>query len=239
MRINKYIGLIILLISFLTACSPEDLMLYDASMRSLYVNTDEGADSTEFSFKHHLGADEYVIRMPVYMNGLPLEEDKTFNVVVDKDLTTARAEDYSVELEQIFHAGILQDYVSITLYRTNHLATDKVRVALRLVPNETFSVSEYIGDPGSTSLPRESDVVRVIFSDMISKPDWWDDRITMYYLGEYSDEKYTYFIESSGRTDLEGCSSSDIRLILQKFREDIRINGWTEADGSPIEIVMH
>ena len=74
---------------------------------------------------------------------------------------------------------------------------------------------------------------------MLSQPDWWDDTITSRFLGEYSDAKYARFIESSGITDITGYTSTELRLIVQQFSKDIQENGWTEDDGSLMEVVMN
>ena len=155
-----------------------------------------------------------------------------------KEKTTALPEDYTVELEQTFHAGVWSDYISIKLHRTAHLADKKVRLAVRLVPNENFGVGSYIGDPYWPTV-RESISCSVTFCDMLSKPDWWDNTITSRFLGEYSDEKYARFIESSGITDITGYTSTELRLIVQQFSKDIQENGWTEEDGSLMEVVMN
>lgn len=234
---KKYIGIVGLLVILLASCSKDDIMKYDTSKHLLYVPTEDGQDSTVFSFKHHLGVNDYEISMPIKLSGGYLTEDKEYRIEIDKELTTAAEGDYSVKMEQTFHAGVLEDHLKVTLHRTANLSK-WVRVALHLVPNETFDIAEAIGDAGWIYVPAGSATVKVIFSDLISRPEWWDQRIVDFFLGEYSDAKYTYFIESSGRSDLEGCSTNDIIEIVRKFREDIRKNGWTEDNGAPIEIPM-
>lgn len=237
--VNKYIGIALLLISLFSSCAKDEIMKIDANERWLYVPAKDKKDTVEVSFQHYLGITDYEVKMPICLMGDYLLEDKKFKVEIDNELTTAKPEDYSVELEQVFHAGTLVDSLHVVLHRTEHLANEKVRVVFHLVPNETFGIAEYIGDREyNTYVPAESATIRVVFSDMISRPSWWNEHVESFYLGEYSDEKYRRFIESSGRTDLEGCSSSDIRKIMQKFRDDIRENGWTEENGKPMEIVM-
>lgn len=236
-NMQKYIGAIGVLLA-LAACSTDEIMTYDTSKRSLYVPTTDGQDSIEVSFKHYIDINDYEVKMPIRMNGTFLEEDAVYRLEIDEELTTAKPEDYTVSLEQVFHAGVVEDSMSVTLHRTAHLSSEKVRVAFRLVPNETFGVAEYMGNAGMGSVPRVSSIIKVRFSDMLSQLEWWDSRITNRYLGQYSDKKYEYLIISCGMSDLSGCSTTELRKIMEKFKDDIRINGWTEEDGTPIEIVM-
>ena len=245
--IKKYIWCMGLLLIVLGSCSQEDLVNYDQSTRSLYIPTEmkdeiggtiEGIDSTYFSFKQYADITDCEIRFTVILNGQQLEEDQTYRLEIIKEKTTALPEDYTVELEQTFHAGVWSDYLSIKLHRTAHLADEKVRLAVRLVPNENFGVGSYIGDPYWPTV-RESISCSVTFCDMLSQPDWWDDTITSRFLGEYSDAKYARFIESSGITDITGYTSTELRLIVQQFSKDIQENGWTEDDGSLMEVVMN
>lgn len=240
--IKKYIGSICMLILLLASCSQDDLMKYDLSTHSLYIPIGDKTariDTAFFSFKHHLNVDEYKVRFLVKLNGPLLEEDKTFKVEVLEEKTTALPEDYTLATEQTFHAGVWEDSIYITLHRTPHLATDLVRLTIRLVPNDHFDVAPYIGDTNFNTISRETITASISFCDMISKPEWWDERITNFYLGEYSDNKYRYFIISSGVTDLTGYSSTEIREMLIKFKDDISDNNWTESDGSLITIVIN
>lgn len=240
--IKKYIGSICMLILLLASCSQDDLMKYDVSTHSLYIPTGGKTariDTAFFSFKHHLNVDDYKVRFGVKMNGPLLEVDKAFKVEVVKEKTTALPEDYTLPAEQIFHAGVWEDSIYVTLHRTPHLTQDQVRLTIRLVPNEHFDVATYMIDLDNSYIYKESLTATISFCDMISKPEWWDARITNFYFGAYSDNKYKYFIASSGVSDLTGYTSTEIREMLIKFRDDIIVNKWTEEDGSPITIVIN
>ena len=248
--LKKYMGIAGLLLLLFSACSKDEIMQYDTNTHWLYVPTfsldeeigtqDQRRDTMEMSFQHYLNITELEVQMPVCLIGPYLTEDKTFQIEIDEEETTAEPGDYTVDLEQVFHAGVLEDYVHVTLHKTPHLENDKVVLQLRLVANENFGIAEYIGEWGqNTYTPLESTTIRIVFSDIISRPDWWDENMVGFYIGDYSDEKYRRFIESSGRTNFDGCSSTDIRKILLKFKEDILANGWTEADGSEMIIPIN
>lgn len=223
------------------SCTQEDLMKYDQSERTLYIPS-LGSDQAPpfYSFRHHLDVDNCEALFLVKLNGQLLEEDKKYKVEVVKEKTTALPEDYTLVSEQVFHAGVWEDYVRVILHRTAHLAVEQVGLTIRLVPNENFGLSHYIGDTDFNYIPVESLSFTINFSDMISKPEWWDDRITSFYLGEYTDDKYTYFMESSKVSDLTGYSSTEIRKMVLKFREDIEANQWIDsATGSLITVVIY
>lgn len=231
-----------MLILLLASCSQDDLMRYDLSAHSLYIPTGGNKariDTAFFSFKHHLNVDDYIVRFGVKMNGPLLETDKTFKVEVVKEKTTALPEDYTLATEQTFHAGVWEDSIYISLHRTPHLINDQVRLTIRLVPNDNFDVATYMIDTNYEYIYKESLTATISFCDMISQPEWWDARITNFYFGAYSDNKYKYFIASSGVSDLTGFTSTEIREMLIKYKEDISINNWTEEDGSPITIVIN
>lgn len=239
--IKKYIGSICMLILLLASCSQDDLMKYDLSKHSLYIPSiaENRTDTAFFSFKHHLNVDNYEVRFLVKMNGQFLEEDKIFKIEVVEEKTTASPKDYTLALEQTFHANVLEDSIHVILHRTPHLTEDQVRLTIRLVPNENFDIAPYIGDNNFNTISRESITATISFCDMISQPEWWDARITNFYFGAYSDNKYKYFIASSGVSDLTGYTSTEIREMLMKFKDDISANNWTEEDGSPITIVSY
>ena len=183
--IKKYIWCMSLFLIVLGSCSQEDLLNYDQSTRSLYIPTEmesemgetiKGIDSTYFSFRQYADVTDYEIRFSVILKGQQLEEDQTYRLEIIKERKTALPEDYTVELEQTFHAGVWSDYLSIKLHRTAHLANEKVRLAVRLVPNENFGVGSYIGDPYWPTV-RESIYCSVTFCDILIKTDLWDDTI--------------------------------------------------------------
>ncbi len=64
---------------------------------------------------------------------------------------------------------------------------------------------------------RNSLNMKIIFSDMISKPYWWNEDVVDYYLGEYSDKKIGYFISVTGVNDFGNLSSSEKRAYALKF----------------------
>ena len=230
------------------SCAKEEIMSYDVSEHSLYIPVEKDIDifntvrldTALFSFRHYAGVDDYDIRFLVRLAGKTLEEDRTYSLKVVEDKTTASPEDYTLATEQVFHAGVWEDYLTITLHRTPHLSEGWKRVTVQLVPNDNFLIADYIGDSNFSIVNIPSNAVTVLFSDLISKPDWWDDRITDFYLGEYSDRKYERFIEATGVSDLSGYSSIELVEIINHFKDELAKHEgdpyWQEENGDPITV---
>lgn len=86
----------------------------------------------------------------------------------------------------------------------------------------------------------ESVTAKVTFSDNISKPEWWDDRITNHFLGEYSNAKYSYFIMSTGISDLSDLDFTELRKLALEFKSDLLLHPeWTEENGDPIIVAVN
>lgn len=223
---KKYIFLISVLIAA-WACSEDEIDSYKSD-RYLYFSKPEVLDSATFlSFSHYPGATEKTIRVEVTLIGDLLTENTTYQLEIDKDSTTADPANYDVNLTQTFSAGQTKDFIDVKLFNKD-LAGKEVTLYLRIVENENFS-------PGLKSYRS----ARIIFNDIDSQPLWWSGDIETLFLGKWTPEKYEKFIESSGLIDLIGYEFSEIRKICLQFKEDIRTNGWTEKDGSPMELPVN
>lgn len=77
--------------------------------------------------------------------------------------------------------------------------SDKVRVVIKLANNENFTEGESMYQ-----------VAIIWFHNIISQPDWWTSTVTSYYLGTYSDLKYSLFNSIVG-VDLTDADESTIR----------------------------
>lgn len=241
MKLEKIYLQIFALLAF-CSCQKEDVAEYNLSSHYLYIPTADEVNIVTFSFQHHLGMDDYEIQFPVKLAGQKLTEDKTFlvEVVNDEKSTTALPGDYTLPQEQVFHAGVFEDVIKIAIHRTENLkAGNEVTLTIRLIPNENFGIAEYMGQSDDT-WTTESVTAKVTFSDNISKPEWWDDRITNHFLGEYSNAKYSYFIMSTGISDLSDLDFTELRKLALEFKSDLLLHPeWTEENGDPIIVAVN
>ncbi len=89
--------------------------------------------------------------------------------------------------------------------------------------------------------PFEFRFANIIFSDMVSKPSWWDDDVTDFYLGEYSEKKFKLFMEVTKVGDLSDSNESEIRsyaIIFKYYLIKEKEEGRTvyEEDGSEMNV---
>lgn len=236
---NKIVYTLFIILMTFSSCQKEEAIDYELSRHMLYIPTTDDMNVSTFSFRQLLDENSYEIEFVVKLAGQVLTEDKTFEVEVVSEKTTAQPDDYTLQKEQFFHAGVFEDVVRVILHKTAHLDTDDANLTIRLVSNENFSIAEYIGDPLSNKLASESICAQITFNNKIFKPGWWDKRITNLFLGAYSDAKYSRFMESSNVTDLSGYSFTETREMALQFKIDIATYGWTEDDGSPMTVTVN
>lgn len=247
---KNYIFALFACVLALCSCSEEGVGLFDTSKHYLYIKAMEGQekDSVFMSFKHHVNLDKYEVKFPVHLLGQKLDADKKFKLEIIDDETSARAEEYELNLEPVFHAGVWTDTIRFFVKKTPRLDNESVRLTFRLIPNENFLVADYMGvdtDPYFGKL-RASFKASVTFNNRISQPGWWDEDMTARMLGEYSDIKYERFIEvTDGKgADLTDVSETERRILMKQFKEkldsvtpdDPDYAHWCEADGTKIEI---
>lgn len=188
------------------ACDEDKFESYDAGCY-IYLEGESVTDSVDMSFFNYPDVDR--VEIPVYVSyaGKMLTENKVFKLVVDEDKTTAKAENYNIPGELIFRAGFYTDTVKITLIKTAALDDSKVRLVLKLQSTADFQV----GPEGWLS-------TTILFTAKKDKPLWWTSNITMNYLGEYSEDKFTEFIRATGVHDLSGMEDEDFRYYALKFK---------------------
>ena len=81
----------------------------------------------------------------------------------------------------------------------------------------------------------------ITFDNKIAQPTWWNEDIVTNYLGEWTPAKYRWFIQScNGEVlDLSDYTGTQKMELAIRFKEAIEANGWTEDDGSPIELPIY
>lgn len=233
---KKYIYIISSLFFLLTSCGKEGVGIYDSSMRYLYIPDDDESNIITFSFKHH-SADiqSYDLFFDIKLAGLALEQDASYNLEVVKEETTADNADYSLETQQIFHAGKYEDQLKVTVHKTDHLDRETAKLTLRLLPNETFKLGDYLG-----GIPNKKSIIAVVnFDNKLSRPEWWNEDIVNNYLGEWSEFKYEKFVESCNGEiyDLSTMTADEKYMLALQFKDDIKENNWIDpVTGKLLEI---
>ena len=119
------------------------------------------------------------------------------------------------------------------IVKKGDLNKNDVEAVFELVDSEDFKVGL-----------KSNSKARVIISDKLSKPDWWDDWHITSGLGTYSDEKYTAFIEEIKVHDLTlqedggSLSYSEMRVLVLKFKRALELRPREELDGSKMTVAI-
>ncbi len=217
-------GLPLCLALAFVACSESEIPTYDLSSCRLYFT---GAQEQNITFQFYPGTDTYEARFPMQLIGQQFGEDREVSIQVVDTATTARPEEYTLPDPVLFRKGLFTDTLKVLLKRTARMDSEEVKLGLRIVENETFK----FGYPDSL-------MVRVKFSNLLRQPEWWTEDITNAIFGPYSDEKYHYLIVATGIADYSNYSLTEMRHVRDQYQDALDAHPeWTEADGSPIELV--
>ena len=179
------------------------------------------------SFSLYPGSETLDVSFQVNLIGSLADYDRTYAAVVVDSLTTADPSEYEIH-PTVLRAGKVSDELVVTLKKSERMKTEEVKLTLYIVANETF-------DPGYSNGLQ----VSVRFNDITTCPEWWTEDVANAYFGPYSKEKFEAFYEYSGRNDIEGLEPSELRKLLLGFKEYIRENNITEADGSEMIIPVY
>ena len=198
---RKYILFAFVWACVLSACSEKGIMEYSDNTLYVYFAADATKDSTTYSFKAYPSGEIHV----------------KYTVSADKNFTTLPSDLYVLPEKCVFPAGQLQDTIEIVLLDGEVLKEKMCRLMLKV--DETEFVKE-----------GEVEFSRAIFlvSSKLIRPDWWTvwdggyggaenyfNIAEQIYLGEYSETKYTMFLEELAKDGVEFDGKN--KLVLKKY----------------------
>lgn len=196
----KYVCLPVLFAWLITACRKSELTGYSQpDMIYFYkdfYNADKDSIVYSFAIKPNgLVAD--TVKIPMRIMGLASDYDRTVNIQMVADSSTALAQQYTI-LPTIVKAGMYTTNVPLLVKRMPELKTKDVRLLLEVAASDEFLPGVYNSTPSAS---RGGGSVRfpVRINDFLTKPSNWDSFIT-YYFGAYSQVKYKLAIDVTGRT---------------------------------------
>ena len=144
------------------------------------------SDSLIFSFAPYVSEfTEITMDSRVYITGEVADKDRTVNIAVDNEKTTASDKHYSFNGSLIIKAGEHYASLPVTLFRTDDLQSKSVKLVLKI--SESGEIK-----PGV----KEWSNISILWSDMISKPANWENMTEFF--GTYSDTKYRFIIDVLG-----------------------------------------
>lgn len=202
----KRIILFSILVGLWSACSRENIPLYDSQHYVQFIH--EYTDSTEVSFFFYGSAQEIDIALPVKLVGTPLTEAKEVVLKANSQYTTASSSQYALPDKALFKAGQTMDTLHITLKREG--LNQKVRLVIDI-------------ENGTDILRGQSMYSRQIiwFSTEISRPAWWDSDVEKVFLGKYSIPKFQKLIDVTGIGDWDGKGYDERRALALQFKREL------------------
>lgn len=205
----KYIY-VLFIACMLISCEKDQIGRYDLGTYVYFTLTE--TEEQAFSFFYYPGVESKELEYEVKLMGDLLSEDKTFELYVDEEKTTATPDMYELDLHPVFHKGVATDKVSVLLKNTNRLLEGKeVTLVFGIKENENFQPG-FVGQRSIT----------INFDDKANQPPWWNSTVVLY-LGEYTPEKLTEFIKCTGVNDLTDVDETLIRkyaLDFKKYNEE-------------------
>lgn len=216
----------------LGACSEDNLAGYSSDSYIYFAK--ESTDSTIFSFAYDNQLTEGELKLKLNLVSLLESHERSFNVRFLPDESSAEEGKHFIlnEQGQTIAANDSIGYLTLIVKRGD-LNKNDVEAVFELVDSEDFKVGL-----------KSNSKARVIISDKLSKPDWWDDWHITSGLGTYSDEKYTAFIEEIKVHDLtlqeDGgtLSYSEMRVLVLKFKRALELRPREELDGSKMTVAI-
>lgn len=187
MRKNIFIVLTTLLA--LASCSSDEDFFYRDEARIRLVGPEiwtAGSDSLTFSFvTTAAGTTEMAMDVEAQVMGPTTDRDRTTNITVVSDKTTASADLYQLPTTVTIPAGQAKATFQVVLKRASVLETKSVRLRIAVEPSADFQKGV-----------NEQDHLTFIWNDKISKPKNWAELEEFF--GAYSDTKYRFMLENAG-----------------------------------------
>jgi hypothetical protein len=205
MKRSRFYYLPVMALLTAAACKKDNIKLYSGAS---YIQFSKSyTDSSLFSFLALPDKDEAQTPMPVELVGRPENKDRTYKIEVVKELTSATEANYSVPATFTLKAGHIADTAWITVKKTPDLAVKPVRLVLKIAATDDLGIGQ-----------ADYAISIIYLSNVIAKPDWWDEDVTDEYLGDYSDKKYKLFIQVTGMSDLDENDGNQLRYYTILFK---------------------
>ncbi len=210
-----------------TACSEEDVKAYSAGSY-IYFNKSIN-DSTVFSFAYEPELTEGVVSLKLNTISNLANYDRAFSVkFLPEESTAQEGRDFTYSgNELLVKANDSIAYMKIEVKKNKSFEGSSVRAIFEISSNEHFEQGLL-----------KNRKAKVVISDKLSQPAWWDSWHESSGLGEYSDKKYALFIQEMKVYDLtldEDGGSMDyytMRGYVLMFKYWLVEHPQKEEDGS-------
>lgn len=190
----------------LTACSKDKIDTFDSTQEYLHFQNSY-MDSLSYSFFYYPDSTSLIIPLEVRLIGNKTDFDREFSLDIFQEESTVSPEHYDFPGTFIFHANHVLDTIYIQINNRADLKDKEVKLSIQIKPSANFL-------PGQ----REYTYNIIRFSDIITQPSWWNEKITDNYLGKYSEKKFREFIKVTGTGDLTDLQPDEIWYLARTFK---------------------
>lgn len=219
----KYLYLQVFFLLMITACKKsEPVSFTQPGMIYFYKNHyNASKDSIVFSFATIPdGKITDTVRVPLRIMGVASDRDRTVNIQVVADSSTALEQHYTI-LPTIVKAGMYTTDVPLLVKRTPELKTKDVRLLLEVGTSDDFIPGVY-NSTTSTSMGGGAIRFPVRISDFLTKPNNWDTFIATFF-GAFSQVKYKLVIQVTGRAQFFTSGDDPVTISeMNYFKMDCR-----------------
>ena len=175
-------------------------------------------DSLEFSFvSYPETTTEQTMNVTLYVMGLTTDYDRTANVEMVADKTTATADLYDFPTSVTIPAGENQAICPVVLKRADVLQEQTVRLYIQVTASEDFAVGSI-----------EESHLLLKWNDILSRPTNWDELEEFF--GTYSDAKYRFMLNNTGVTEFDTEEMSWAELNNYKIVLTNALNEYNKAN---------
>jgi hypothetical protein len=165
------------------------------------------------------------VKVPLRIMGNASDKDRTVAIQTVADSTTATSQQYAIQ-PTIVKAGAFTTEIPVQVKRTPGMKTTEVRIWLEIVRSDDFLP----GIPNTTpTATRAGGATRFLvkINDFLTKPSNWESVLSNYF-GTYSQVKYKFIIDVTGRTEFpisgpEMISPSQFLFYKKLCREELEV----------------
>ncbi|MBP1617129.1 MAG: hypothetical protein H6Q14_956 [Bacteroidetes bacterium] len=175
-----------------------------------------GTDSLQFSFvTYPADTTEKQLNVTLWVMGNATEYDRTANLEVLTDKTTASADLYRVPASVVIAAGANSATFPVILKRAASLQQTTARLYIAVQKSADFEV-------GISS----QDHLLLKWNDILSKPSNWTS--LQEFFGSYSDVKYRFMINNAGISEFDTTTMTWAELQYYKIKLVNALNKYNQ-----------
>lgn len=193
------------LLALMQSCRKDAIMRYDSGD---YIQFNKSfKDSSMFSFLALPNDNEAKTPLVIELVGKPSDKDRQYKISVANELSTATPAHYSLPSSFTLRANRTTDTAWITVKKLPDLSVKPVRLVLKIESTDELKYGQI-----------DYCVSILNISNVIARPDWWNQTVEWYYLGEYSNKKYSLFIQVTGLSEINSADLDVVRYYTMKLK---------------------